>query len=327
MKPLLIAFTGKSGAGKDTAAEFLTNQRYYHESFARRAKEGMKVMFGLTFEQVFGDFTAKEAAIPHLSKKKPVCGRLLLQTGCTEWARNMIDEDIWIYPVAAQYDTLKSIPGFAGMVITDLRFNNEAEWIKSQGGLIIEVKDTRGIRITPTISIGDHVSESGIDPRHIDAVLANDFSGKDILHGQLKSIIDDLMKTEIKIYDKEPPTKKPCPCDNDSNIKEVRKLITDWADSVFPDRTINNAISKLMLHEIPEYMMKQDDPMELADIGILLYDIAHLAGIDLDKAIREKMAINMSRRWAIDDRTGLMSHIKPSNYADVQAAESEGGEV
>lgn len=92
--------------------------------------------------------------------------------------------------------------------------------------------------------------------------------------------------------------------------RSVKNVIVDWADSVFPDRTITNAIQKMVLEEIPEYLMAQDDPMELADIGILLYDIAHLAGVDLDSAIRKKMEINVQRSWAIDSATGLMNHTK-----------------
>lgn len=89
---------------------------------------------------------------------------------------------------------------------------------------------------------------------------------------------------------------------------EIGKLIIDWADQVFPDRTINNAIQKMVFEEIPEYMLERD-PLELADIGILLYDIANLAGIDLDAAIREKMEINKQREWKINETTGLMNHV------------------
>lgn len=92
--------------------------------------------------------------------------------------------------------------------------------------------------------------------------------------------------------------------------KPIKDEIVKWADSVFPDRTITNAIQKLVLEEIPEYLMAQDDPMELADIGILIYDIAHLAGVDLDQAMREKMAINKKRLWHVDEITGLMHHVE-----------------
>jgi hypothetical protein len=97
--------------------------------------------------------------------------------------------------------------------------------------------------------------------------------------------------------------------------RPAKDIIVEWADSVFPDRTITDAIQKLMLEEIPEYLMAQDDPMELADIGILLYDIAHLAGVDLDAAIVEKMAINKKRSWKIDTTTGMLNHIKTGDGA------------
>lgn len=90
----------------------------------------------------------------------------------------------------------------------------------------------------------------------------------------------------------------------------VKDLITEWADKVFPDRTITNAIQKMVLEEIPEYLMAQDDPMELADLGILLYDIAYLAGFDLDTIIRQKMEINKNRSWAVNPITGMMKHVK-----------------
>lgn len=92
--------------------------------------------------------------------------------------------------------------------------------------------------------------------------------------------------------------------------RPVKDIIVNWADSVFPDRTITNAISKLVLEEIPEFLMDQTDAMELADMGILLYDIANLANVDLDDAIRKKMEINIKRSWAIDPITGLMNHVE-----------------
>lgn len=100
----------------------------------------------------------------------------------------------------------------------------------------------------------------------------------------------------------------------------LRNLIVEWADEVFPERTVLNAIQKMILEEIPEYLMDRGNPMELADLGILLYDIAHLDGVDLDSAIRKKMAINRFRTWGIDARTGLLKHNKSS---DEDTARSE----
>ncbi len=95
--------------------------------------------------------------------------------------------------------------------------------------------------------------------------------------------------------------------------QSAKDMVVEWADSVFPNRTITDAIQKMMLEEIPEYLMAQDDPMELADIGILLYDIAHLAGVDLDEAILKKMGINKARSWAIDKTTGMLNHTKKAS--------------
>jgi len=96
----------------------------------------------------------------------------------------------------------------------------------------------------------------------------------------------------------------------DDYAETIEELIANWANSVFPHRTITNALSKMVMEEIPEYLMAQGDAMELADIGILLYDIAYLAGINLDKAIREKMEINKKRSWTINEETGLMKHVE-----------------
>lgn len=90
---------------------------------------------------------------------------------------------------------------------------------------------------------------------------------------------------------------------------DLRQLVVCWADSVFPERTITNALTKMVMEEIPEYLMNQSDPLELADLGILLFDIASMAGVDLSKAIRRKMLINTQRAWRIDDNTGMMSHV------------------
>lgn len=94
-------------------------------------------------------------------------------------------------------------------------------------------------------------------------------------------------------------------------ITELQRVISDWADKVYPDRTVDNALSKMMLHEIPELLHgKAMDPTEFADVAILLFDIAHLQGIDIVQAMRFKMEVNKKRTWEIDPATGLMSHVK-----------------
>lgn len=94
-------------------------------------------------------------------------------------------------------------------------------------------------------------------------------------------------------------------------ITESQRMIAEWADAVYPNRTPEHALTKMMLHEIPELLQGGvNDPLEFADVAILLFDIAHLKGIDIGKAIADKMKINKQRVWGIDRHTGLMSHLK-----------------
>lgn len=94
-------------------------------------------------------------------------------------------------------------------------------------------------------------------------------------------------------------------------ITASQRMIAEWADSVYPDRTPEHALTKMMMHEIPELLHGGvNDPLEFADVAILLFDIAHLKGIDIGKAIADKMEINKKRIWGIDRNTGVMSHVK-----------------
>ena len=94
-------------------------------------------------------------------------------------------------------------------------------------------------------------------------------------------------------------------------MDQLQQEIVEWADEVFPERTLTNALTKLVLEEVPELWRDLRDtgslnPLELADVAILLLDVAHLADIDLEVAVRDKMQINRNRAWVL--RNGVMIH-------------------
>lgn len=96
-------------------------------------------------------------------------------------------------------------------------------------------------------------------------------------------------------------------------LAEATKLIVTWADTVLPGRTVIDALIKLNMEEIPELLSSINregaiDPEELGDVAILLFDIAHLAGIDLQDAILKKLEINRNRQWEI--RNGILHHVE-----------------
>lgn len=94
------------------------------------------------------------------------------------------------------------------------------------------------------------------------------------------------------------------------DIAELQADIADWADRLWPDRKPINALTKLQMEEIPELITGGIEASELADVGILLLDVAYLKGIDLGKAIEDKMRVNRSRKWEINPITGLAHHIE-----------------
>jgi len=72
-----------------------------------------------------------------------------------------------------------------------------------------------------------------------------------------------------------------------------------------------------LIHHLEEELMElQQDAgttleiMECADMVILLKGYAHLRGFDLDKAVDDKMDINVEREWQNPDNDGVVRHRK-----------------
>jgi NTP pyrophosphatase (non-canonical NTP hydrolase) len=94
------------------------------------------------------------------------------------------------------------------------------------------------------------------------------------------------------------------------SIQELQLEIADWVGPINPGRTPNSTISKL-LEEIGELIASERmrDPLELADVAILVLDLFYLQEIDLAQAVKDKMLINRQRTWRIADN-GAMQHRK-----------------
>lgn len=105
----------------------------------------------------------KETEIPGLG----VSARHMMQTLGTEWARKCLAEDFWL-KLAATYLAYLRGQGYRQFVISDVRFANEAEWVRNQGGEIWLI-DRPGIA-----PVRQHISEC-VQFR-VDQVLRNDGS-------------------------------------------------------------------------------------------------------------------------------------------------------
>lgn len=172
-RPKLIGLSGRKGSGKDTVADMLLDIEHYKKlSFAGPIKAMLGVLLGVGIEK-FEDHQYKETIIPELG----VTPRQMMQTLGTEWGRQLVHPDLWTMVLGDRIKAFQKIK--ANIVIADVRFDNEAERIKSLGGMICKIE-------RPSLPPPEdtHRSESGISPELIDYTLTNDYS-KDYLYKQV----------------------------------------------------------------------------------------------------------------------------------------------
>ncbi len=156
----IIGFTGPAGAGKDLAASMVPGG--HRIAFADPLYQGLAVMLGVP-EGVLRDRSGKEMPLVDFGASP----RQLLQTLGTEWGRQMIRHDIWLRVAYWRWEQAAAA-GESIIVIPDVRFENEARQIRSEGGEVW-LLHRPGIR-----PVAAHSSEHGLPLRLIDRLLVND---------------------------------------------------------------------------------------------------------------------------------------------------------
>ncbi len=158
MKYPIIGVAGKARAGKDTAANFLVaSLGGYRYGFADPLRAMLMAGLGMDLTEPYWQ-ERKELKIAALGKSP----RELLQTLGTEWGRQLVHPEIWL--TVAQQKLMNNGPG---MIISDVRFDNEANWIRKHGGLVLHVT-----RPSP-VEVAGHISEHGIKPHESDKTIHN----------------------------------------------------------------------------------------------------------------------------------------------------------
>lgn len=147
----VIGITGKAGSGKDTVANYLKD--YYPKFFRSVAFadpiRDMLIASGVVTREQLTDRTLKEAVIEEFG----VSPRHMAQTLGTEWGRNSIGEDFWLRLSKRRIGIL--LAGGFNVLVTDVRFENEATMIREAGGEVWHIE-----RDVP--SVATHVSEAGV---------------------------------------------------------------------------------------------------------------------------------------------------------------------
>lgn len=155
----LVGLTGPQGSGKTTVAGFLVSAFGWKAiSLADPIRAGLQAMFGM-YGHEFEDRVLKDHPIGWHGKTP----RELMQSLGTEWGRKMVSETIWIDLAQHEIElSLRLHKDYRGLAVSDVRFANEADWIRGMGGTIWHLHDRIFDRIGPANRQDAHESEDGV---------------------------------------------------------------------------------------------------------------------------------------------------------------------
>lgn len=164
MKPALVGLSGRSGAGKDTAAALLV-ERYGFEriAIADPLKRVAALAFGLRDEQLWGE--ERNA----LDERWGTTPRVMYQ--------QLGDGLRAIHPAALTRGWIDAVTrareSGTAVVVPDVRMPSELQLIRNLGGVVWRVVRPD----LPPLPGGDHATETALDNAGtFDAVLLNDGS-------------------------------------------------------------------------------------------------------------------------------------------------------
>ena len=164
----VIGLTGYAQSGKDTLASILVEKYGYSRvAFADKIRD---FLYGIN-PMVACSPTGYLRDLVNLvgwdkAKQEPQVRRLLQDLGIS--ARELIDENIWVTTA------LRHVGKDERVVVTDVRFENEAMMIKLMGGQLWRVRRP-GVE-----AVNSHVSETQLDGYKVDQIFVNSGSIQDL---------------------------------------------------------------------------------------------------------------------------------------------------
>ena len=233
MERTIIGLSGPAGAGKTYAAHTLRNILnekasggfFKVDSFAAPLKAFVLDLVGEKFP------LNKDAAYPLFPG---TTYREVLQRIGTEVMRDSLDKDIWIRSLDVRNEN-------QNVIIDDVRFENEVDWIHSKGGIVLRIEPAEGSVVKGQVW-RSHASENG--DIKADAVVFNPFTS---------SLRDELIKAIVL-------TQQPAPVPPmvTGNIED---FVNSWMrnfkvfEGVSPQQGVL-MYQKLLLEELRELSME-----------------------------------------------------------------------
>jgi len=182
---MIIGLISYKRSGKDTFADHIVkNYGYTKYSYAGPLKKACEVMFCLSEEQLDGNL--KEVIDPRFG----ISPRQMFQFVGTEVMRELfptisenytVKESFWIHRFKIWYKD----SNVKNLVVSDVRFPDEAQTIKDMGGILIKINN-------PHINNSDnHQSEKNIDELQYDHLIQNDSTLEDY-YNNIDTLISQL---------------------------------------------------------------------------------------------------------------------------------------
>lgn len=158
--PLLLGLTGPAGAGKDTVGKRLyMTHNFVNTSFAEPLRCAAMEVFGLDYDH-FIDRELKETVNGYWG----LTPRQMLQRLGTEAIRGTFGPEFW---VRRWCQTYAEVHDTDHIVVTDVRFPEEAQMVRERGGVLVHI-------LRDDVTRFNHASDQGIPFLAGDHVIEND---------------------------------------------------------------------------------------------------------------------------------------------------------
>lgn len=179
----LIGITGLAMSGKDTAAWMLRTHGYQQAAFADPLKKMASIFCDEPLD-LFHTVDGKAQTCDLHGKSR----REILQLLGTECVKPWFGEGVWVRHMFSRINS-----GALGdrVVISDVRFEPEADAILDAGGYLIQMVRGPGLQGAEAA----HRSEAGINPDKVDFVVHND-SSLVALKSEITKIADYIERKE-----------------------------------------------------------------------------------------------------------------------------------
>lgn len=184
MLPWVVGITGKRRAGKDTLASTMVSRGgYVRMAFADELKRDVAEFLGVSAEELERRKEDFRAAMQEYGSRRR------REDGDDYWIFRL--EDAWVNKMNKSYNPI---------IIPDVRYHNEAAWVRCRGGVVVRVIRTpepTGMLHEPeaptSAEIDQHTSETDMDRILVDYVVSAASGDLASIRRQGIALLEELM--------------------------------------------------------------------------------------------------------------------------------------